>query len=269
MTILVTERELMANAKPPQWVIPDIIEEDTLACVLGRWASGKSFIALNMAMAVAYNAEFAGRKVNKGGPVVYVMGEGFNGMSRRVAAWHKFNKEPDIDGAIAFTKRSVHVNNEQAAKALKDDIDEAVNTVWNGVNPKLIIVDTFQRNFAGSENDGKEVSEFIYMLDHYLRTPYKACVCVVHHTGHGEGTQRRGRGSSVLPASVDTEYLVEMNGHHIQMDATKVKDAPKPNPETLIWELQEMELMLNGDKYFSAALDHVTPERLDQLRSAF
>jgi len=46
-----------------------------------------------------------------------------------------------------------------------------------------------------------------------LISKYKCCVCLVHHTGHGNAS--RGRGSSVMGASLDYEFKVERDDQYI------------------------------------------------------
>ena len=263
MSLLITEKEMMANVKPPEWVIPDLLEADSLAAINGRFGSGKSFVALSMGMSLSHAHPFAGREIEHSHPVVYLMGEGHNGMSRRVKAWYHENGlhlEND-DASIAFSKSSVPLIMEKEAHMFKREIDVCIEENWSGQAPKLIVVDTLSRNFGGDENSNKEMMEFIYCLDHYLRAPYGACVLLIHHTGRLDPS--RGRGASALPCALDWEYLATWHetetGNGVHLDCTKVKDAPRPNQRELWWELVQHKFKLNGDIYESAALRH-TPQ---------
>ena len=78
----------------------------------------------------------------------------------------------------------------------------------------MIVVDTFQRNFGGgNENSAEDVGNFIHQLDGLIST-YGCNVCIVHHSGH-EGT--RARGSSVIGASLDYEFQVKRTDKNEQM----------------------------------------------------
>ena len=79
---------------------------------------------------------------------------------------------------------------------------------------RSIIIDTFQRNFVGNENSAEDVGNFINKLDSLI-SEYKCCVCLVHHTGHGNGD--RARGSSVIGASLDYEFSVKRTDKNDQM----------------------------------------------------
>ena len=78
----------------------------------------------------------------------------------------------------------------------------------------MIVIDTFQRNFVGNENSAEDVGNFINKLDGLI-SHYKCCVCLVHHTGHGNSD--RGRGSSVMGASLDYEFKVQRTDKNEQM----------------------------------------------------
>ena len=78
----------------------------------------------------------------------------------------------------------------------------------------MIVVDTFQRNFGGgNENSAEDVGNFIHQLDGLISV-YGCNVCIVHHSGH-EGN--RARGSSVIGASLDYEFKVQRTDKNEEM----------------------------------------------------
>jgi AAA domain len=62
---------------PPavDWLIEDYLERDTVTQLFGDPGSGKSFIALDMALSIATGQEWHGH-ATKSGPVFYIAGEG-------------------------------------------------------------------------------------------------------------------------------------------------------------------------------------------------
>jgi RecA-family ATPase len=90
-------------------------------------------------------------------------------------------------------------------------------------------LDTFQRCFSGDENSAQEVNKFIKAADQLIQT-FNCTVLMVHHTGRGN--TNRARGSSVLDASIDGEFIVERKGTKedddnsmlVTMKQTKNKD---------------------------------------------
>lgn len=195
--------DVLKQVDNPDWLIKDVVEKESLMCVFGKPKSGKSFIAIAMACAIAKGERFYGNQ-SFSAPVMYVCGEGQRGVKRRLAAWQQgmfdLTKVP-----LYLSDRAVRVNDDDDFKMLENEIEllqEEVGQIG------MIVIDTFQRNFVGNENSAEDVGNFINKLDGLISN-YKCCVCLVHHTGHGNSD--RGRGSSVMGASLDYEFKVDRN----------------------------------------------------------
>lgn len=81
--IFVKAKELKIS--PPKWIVEDYFEENSIAEIFGDPASGKTFIALDLAASIATGKSWLGKEVKKG-LVFYVAGEGHNGLARRLKA---------------------------------------------------------------------------------------------------------------------------------------------------------------------------------------
>jgi hypothetical protein len=193
--------EVLRQVDNPDWLIRDVVEKESLMCVFGKPKSGKSFIAIAMACAIAKGQRFYGNEAFAA-PVMYVCGEGQRGVKRRLAAWQQGMF--DLTGVpLYLSDRAVRVNDDDDFKMLEAEIDQLQEQVGQ---IGMIVIDTFQRNFVGNENSAEDVGNFINKLDGLI-SYYKCCVCLVHHTGHGNSD--RGRGSSVMGASLDYEFKVD------------------------------------------------------------
>ena len=199
--------EVLRQVDNPDWLIEDVVEKESLMCIFGAPKSGKSFIAIAMAACIAKGERFYGNKAYAK-PVMYVCGEGQRGVKRRLAAWQQgmfdLNNVP-----LYLSDRAVRVNDPDDFKMLEEEIEELTKQVGN---IGMIVIDTFQRNFIGNENSAEDVGNFINKLDGLI-SHYKCCICLVHHTGHGNSN--RGRGSSVMGASLDYEFKVNRKDEHI------------------------------------------------------
>ena len=192
---------LMKQVDNPEWLIEGILEKESLACVFGAPKSGKSFIAIAMAAAIAKGEKFYGNDAYTA-PVMFVCGEGQRGTKRRLAAWQQGMY--GLEGVpLYLSDRAIRINDNDDFKMLEEEIDALQQQVGK---IGMIVIDTFQRNFVGNENSAEDVGNFINKLDG-LVSHYKCCVLLVHHTGHGNSG--RGRGSSVMGASLDYEFKVE------------------------------------------------------------
>lgn len=220
----------------------DYVETDSLALMFGDPGCGKSFTAIDLACCVATGTSWHGRRTTPG-PVFYIAGEGHNGLARRFAGWEVHNGV-SLKGAPLFVSlRPARLFDMAAAKAVSEAVEELAKT--SGQAPALIVIDTLARNFGGAdENSAQDMGAFVANLDEYLRTRFRACVMIVHHSGHADKT--RARGSTALKGALDAEYSVtkDENGL-VRIEATKMKDAEQPEP--VAFRMDRVELPIRDD----------------------
>ena len=201
--------EVLAQVTNPKWLIKDVCEEESLMQIYGAPKSGKSFVAIAMSCAIASGQDFYGNKSFKK-PVLYICGEGQRGVKRRLSAWQQAQYSLK-NIPLYLSDRAVRIGDKDDFERLVQEI-EAVKAIEGDIG--MIVVDTFQRNFGGgNENSAEDVGNFIHQLDGLIST-YGCNVCIVHHSGH-EGT--RARGSSVIGASLDYEFQVKRTDKNEQM----------------------------------------------------
>ena len=219
----------------PEFLIDGLIETETFGLFFGDPGSGKSFAALDVACCVATGKAFHGRKV-KAGAVIYICGEGKNGIKRRLTAWEK-HYGVSLAGKPLFVSRvAAQFLSPESIKDLVEAIDGAAAEAGEVA---LIIIDTLNRNMgAGDESSTRDMTAFVSAVD-MVKDRYSATALVVHHTGHGN--KERARGSMSLLGALDAEYRVEKAcDGTVTMTNTKMKDAASPAP--LAFELAEIEV---------------------------
>lgn len=231
---LVSAAEMIRKAGLLNWLIRDYLEADTLAQLFGPAGSFKSFIALDIAVAVASGGPWHGHTVALPGPVVYVCGEGHNGVARRLmAACRERGIDPETL-PLVFSSAAVGLTDAENAARLKEAIDALDQP------PVLIVVDTLARNFGSAdENSTADMNRFVAHID-ALRGG--ATVLIVHHSGHTN--QERERGSSALRGAVDANYRIEFDEglHIVHFVPLKMKDAELPPPMFLTPRVVELPL---------------------------
>lgn len=229
---------------PPEFVVEDIVEADSLCLGFGDPGSAKSFLFVDIALSVATGTDFHCRPV-KQGAVFYIAGEGHNGLGRRFRAWSRHRGVP-LDGAPCFvSKRPAQFLDETSAKAVTRAVAQLAER--HGP-PVLIVIDTLARNFGpGDENSNTEMGKFIAAIDN-LRAMFPGCtVLIVHHSGHS--AKNRSRGAIALPGALDCEYRIEKVKDCVTLINTKMKDAPQPPP--LTFRLEDVDI---GNGWTSAVL---------------
>ena len=234
--------------KEPDYLIAGLVEAETLALMFADPGSGKSFVALDIAACIATGKEFHGRNV-KQGAVIYICGEGKNGIKRRLTAWEQHHGTSQ-DGAPLFVSSiAARFLAPDSIKEIVEAIDEAAQEA-GGVS--MIIVDTLNRNMgAGDESSTADMTAFISAVD-AVKDRYEATALIVHHTGHGN--KERARGSMAMLGALDAEYRIEKCENIVTMANTKMKEAATPPP--LAFELVEVEVGRTrlGEAITSAAL---------------
>lgn len=236
--------EMMARPRPEP-IVSGLLYRDTLAWLIGKSGSFKSFVALDLAAAVADEGgrKWLGRAVY-GGPVLYVAAEGAGGMGLRIQAWTLHHGRP-MSERLRLLPRAVQAKSDGWAMLVE---------LARQVGPALVVIDTQARVSVGvNENSNTEIGELIARLDE-LRAATRACVLVVHHIGRqGEDA----RGASALDGAQDTELKVERVGGpkalRVKLTVDKQKDAPDTDAITL--DLESVDL----------GRDDVTGEALSSL----
>lgn len=230
--------EVIANQKPPVWLIKSYIPHGSITCLFGPSGEGKSFVVIDWGLHIATDGTWCGHKIRKPGAVVYVVGEGHSGIPPRAMAW-AIKNDVDLSKVNFFISRcAAQLSDVESAAEVATEIQRIVDKL--GIGVVLIIVDTLARNFGpGNESSAEDMSQFITHIDIYLRQRFDATIVIVHHTGHTN--KDRARGSSSFEAALDCSYKLERIGDGlIKLTNTKMKDAEPPGPVTL--EMNQIEL---------------------------
>ncbi|MEM6486500.1 MAG: AAA family ATPase [Pseudomonadota bacterium] len=217
----VTDKDLF---KPIEYLIDDFLVERTTSLIWGPPGCGKSFVAIDMGLCVATGTAWHGHEVSQG-DVVYVCGEGFNGIPLRVAAWQKHH---EIRGSINFFMTEVAVP--IAAPGATDQLLNAIQQITD--LPKLIIIDTLNRNFgAGSENEQKDMDLYIGASQR-ISERLNCNTLTVHHAG--KNSDNGPRGSTTLIGAVYTNLeMTEPQKDQFSLITHKQKDGPEAPPVRL------------------------------------
>jgi hypothetical protein len=206
--------DVFTQRPAPSWIIKGVLPAADLIVLFGESGAGKSFMALELAAAIARGVEWRGRRV-KQGRVVYVAAEGAGGFRNRVVA---YCREHELDPA------SVPITVVAAAPNLlqrEDALDLAADIVQAG-GADLIIVDTFAQTTPGANENAAE--DMGLALGHCkgLRRATGAPVLLVHHSGKDQA--RGARGWSGLKAAADAELEVLRTPGGRFMRTSKQKD---------------------------------------------
>jgi len=190
--------------EPVEWMIHSILPTKSFSALFGPPGSFKSFIALDMAEAIATGRPWMGNQIEKQGAVLYICGEGFGGMGARIKACQIHHSTPK--GAPIYVIRH-QLNLRSSAEdfnALMMAVVQLVETT--GIEFQLLIIDTLARAFGGgNENDSDAMGSFITSMGKIQE--FLACaLMVLHHSG--KDLAKGLRGHSSLLGAVDTQLEI-------------------------------------------------------------
>ena len=187
--------------EPVEWLIDGVLVAGSFSALYGPPGSFKSFMALDIAEAIATGRSWMGREVKQTGAVLMLCGEGFGGVGARIKAI-KIHHQTE-DGAPIYVVR--HQLNLRSSQEDFNALMLAVVTLVEetGVEFKLAIVDTLARAFGGgNENDSGEMMGFVVSMGK-IQEFLKCALMVLHHSGKNAALGMRG--SSSLLGAVDSE----------------------------------------------------------------
>jgi RecA-family ATPase len=250
--------------KPLDPVIDGILYANTLASVVGKSGSCKSFLAQGMCAAIATGTTWMGRRV-KQGAVFYIGGEGLAGIRKRFDGWSNYTRLALVDAPLYVASGMPALCDELTAAAVVEEISTIADTLFfnaGGTEPVLVVIDTLARAMAGGdENSASDVGRLIRGLD-WIRERWECCVLVIHHTGHSDGASQRGRGSSAYHAALDSELLVTSDGARVTVRSVKQKDWPAM-PE-LYLDRHVVDVDVEGTAETTLVLDEAQGPNLQQ-----
>lgn len=238
----------MTELPPLEWRIKDVLPATGLAAVYGPPGSGKSFLALDMAAAIADGGSWFGHLV-KPAPVVYVALEGERGFPKRLKAWTQHNNRvPPAD--LYFILDTFKLTSPA-------DVDDLASVCpWGCV----LIIDTLNRaSPLLDENSSRDMSTILSACKQLAQLT-GGLVLLIHHTGKDEA--RGLRGHSSLLAALDASIEVSRS-----MDQRAWTIAKSKDDSDEVWHGFKLAVELvgfdeDGDEITSCAVEALGPVKV-------
>jgi hypothetical protein len=227
---------LAARAAEQRWLITGLWSEQAVGIIGGEPKCCKSFLALDLAVAVASGTpclrHFAVPR--SGGVLLYAAEDALHIVRQRLegicAATGQALADLDIQ---VITAPSVRLDLDADRRNLQETVAR--------LHPRLLILDPFVRLHRIDENASGEVAPLLAYLRE-LQRRHAVAVLVVHHAKKGGGSVRAGqalRGSSEFHAWGDSNLYLRRNGDDLSL-AVEHRAAPSAKP-------MRIELVQRGD----------------------
>ena len=180
------------------WLIKDVFPDQGFGAVYGAPGCGKTFMMLDLALAIAGGAnEWRGRYVEHGA-VLYFGMEGGRLFQNRLAA---YAREKGQAPHFYISNENLDLRTTDADVAAI--IAEALTIADHDRPVRLVVVDTLSRAMAGgNENSPEDMGSLIAACE-AIRKALGCYIAVMHHSGKSEAQGLRGHSS--LLGAVDTE----------------------------------------------------------------
>lgn len=216
-----------------RWLIEGLWAEQAVGIVGGEPKCCKSFLALDLAVAVASGSDCLRRfRPATQGPVLLFSGEdGLDIVRRRLEGIA-------TAAGVPFAGLDVHVI---TAPSLRLDLpadQQRLGDTVDALKPRLLVLDPFVRLHRIDENAAADVAPLLgYLRD--LQRRFHTAVLLVHHARKGAAHLRAGqalRGSSELHAWGDSNLYLRRKGERLHLT---IEHRAAPSGDELILELED------------------------------
>ncbi len=187
--------DLSKDPVPAEWLVENWIAKGDLTMMIGASNTGKSFITMGLALAVAQDQHmFLDERLMSNGKVLYIDEENSESeVLRRMTGM----------GLTSAGQKNIHFYHYQKIRLDKDAervLDDALL-----IKPELIVIDSLTRIHSQAEDQSGAMNALFNDGIMPLARETGAAVIVIHHVGKTDSNNSfvRARGSSDLGAVID------------------------------------------------------------------
>jgi hypothetical protein len=172
-----TVADLLLNPPEPKRPIigEGLLDEGDGAVIVGQSGIGKSWLALDLSMAVSMGYDWLGRFEVQQGPVVYIDEEG--------SEWDMFKRQRQIATSRGVDFASITNLKYSVAEEIKLDDDRGITQIRRiigDMDPVLIVFDALVRMHSGDENSNRDMARFFSIVKK-LKKHHRAAFLFLHH----------------------------------------------------------------------------------------
>jgi len=248
----------------PAWLVESLWTEQAVGFIGGTPKSCKTWLALELAVAVASGAPCLGRfRVHQRGHVLlYAAEDSAVAIKSRVAGIARARRVPLEQLAVGLISTpSLRLDD-------ADDQDRLEQTVAR-FKPRLLVLDPLVRLHRGDENSAADTSALLGFLRR-LQRDHGVAVVVVHHVRKSTATQpgQALRGSGDLHAWSDSSLYILRRKATLELHA---EHRSHPSPAPLVVELQSEptpHLAIAGSPDDDATGADLAPRIIEALRAS-
>lgn len=230
----------LRDLPPLAWRVRGVLPAVGLAALYGPSASGKSFLAFDMAAAIAEGQSWFDCRI-EAAPVVYAALEGEAGFKLRAQAW-EVSRGRNLPAGLTMMMQPFKLTEPQ-------DVQDLAAVVPAGA---VVFLDTLNRAApTADENSSKDMGEILQAAKR-LQAITGGLVVLVHHTG--KDSARGLRGHSSLFAAMDAAVEVSRDGDRREWRVAKSKDGADGDAHPFKLHIETLGLDDYGDPVTSCVV---------------
>jgi len=231
---------LAERSEEHRWLVTGLWSEQAVGIVGGEPKCCKSFLALDLAVAVASGTPCLRRFVvpKAGRVLLYAAEDALHIVRRRLEGIA-------AAAGVALTDLDIQVITVPVLRLDLDADRRSLAETIERMRPRLLILDPFVRLHRIDENASGEVAPLLAYLRE-LQRRFGVAVLVVHHAKKGAGGVRAGqalRGSSEFHAWGDSNLYLRRDGDELTLTVEQ-RAAASPRPITIELAQQGLALAL-------------------------
>lgn len=208
------------------WLVDGLWAEQAVGFIAGPPKAGKTWLSLELAIAVATGTPALGRfPVRERGPVLLYAAE-----DAPAAIKQRARAIAEATGRRDFDRIAVGVIHEDAVRLDRDTDLNRLAATLEAVRPRLLVLDPLVRLHRADENSAGDISRLLADL-RLLQRLHHVAIAVVHHVRKAQADQpgQALRGSGDLHAWADSSlYLVRQNDGVVIRTEHRAHQSPEP-----------------------------------------
>jgi AAA domain len=219
------------------WLVSGWLSRRDRSVLAGDSKAGKSFLALELALCVAFGRDLFGLPTKRGG-VVYQVGEGLLGFKKRLRAWRAYYGV-DFTRQIPFRllQKSIDIYRDfDMVDALIEEI--LAHAATFDAPLQLVVIDTLAKASIGADENAVKDMGIVFANVERINQRCGCHVMLVHHLTKGGAV----RGSTSVYAGVDQVLLLTRDEQTMIRTLTLDKQKDDDEGVKITFELEKVVL---------------------------
>ncbi len=204
--------DALAPQPPIEWIVENLFSAGSVSILAGEPGSGKTWVMLDCAVAVASQERWLGRATAGSSILILDEESGPRRLKRRLGDVLR-GHEAGADTPTYFTSlNQFDPKNDEDIAIVKEGIQET--------GAKLLIIDALADIIPGCDENSVQDVQPVFMALRKLAEETQVAIVILHHLNKQGGY----RGSSAIKGAIDLLLVLETNGGVMNFKANKARD---------------------------------------------